>query len=264
MENVFVRSMRHRLNYLKTIISRMEKNLKSAPAGNLRCAKHRGKAEYYWREKSYNYGKYIKKEQFPVAAALAQKDYDSKILTAATQESELIETLLSLYPDQVVEAQYDTLSPMRQPLVKPILLSDQKYAEAWQSKQYVGKSFAEGDPDFRSAKKERMRSKSEIIIADTLMRRGVPYRYEYPVNLRGLGIVHPDFTILNLRLRKEVIWEHFGKMDDPDYCNSQILKLNKYMQNGFFLGDNLIVTLESARWPLNNQTIDMVIDKYCL
>jgi hypothetical protein len=38
--------------------------------------------------------------------------------------------------------------------------------------------------------------------------------YEYPLMLED-GWVFSDFKLLNLRLRKTVYQEHFGRMDDP-------------------------------------------------
>jgi len=71
-------------------------------------------------------------------------------------------------------------------------------------------------PELYTAKGERVRSKSEIIIADSLMRAGVPYRYEFPIILNGYGKIYPDFTVLNVGLRKELYWEHLGMMDDSE------------------------------------------------
>ena len=68
---------------------------------------------------------------------------------------------------------------------------------------------------FYTSKGERVRSKSEVIIADVLNREGVPYRYEYPIYIKGIGKIYPDFTVLNIGIRKEMIWDHFGMMDDP-------------------------------------------------
>jgi len=70
-------------------------------------------------------------------------------------------------------------------------------------------------------KKEKVRSKSEVIIADRLFINAIPYEYE-----RGLIVKipktaecpetemvwNPDFRVLNVRTGKEYIWEHFGRM----------------------------------------------------
>lgn len=50
---------------------------------------------------------------------------------------------------------------------------------------------------------ERVRSKSEVIIADILNQEGIPYRYECPLQLKGWGKVYPDFTVLSERERPE-------------------------------------------------------------
>ena len=61
-----------------------------------------------------------------------------------------------------------------------------------------------------------------------LDRYNVPYLYEFPIELAGIGIVHPDFRILNVRRRKEIIWEHFGMMDDRDYRDDKMIEIEKY------------------------------------
>lgn len=73
--------------------------------------------------------------------------------------------------------------------------------------EYRGKGFDESTSEFYTAKGEKVRSKSEVIIADVLSREGIPYRYEYPLYLKGIGKVHPDFTVLNVKQRKEIYWE---------------------------------------------------------
>lgn len=65
------------------------------------------------------------------------------------------------------------------------------------SKEYTGKQFREGEPVILTNRGERVRSKSEKIIADCFFRKGIPYKYECPLYLKGLGIIYPDFTILS-------------------------------------------------------------------
>ena len=43
---------------------------------------------------------------------------------------------------------------------------------------------------------ERVRSKSEKIIADKLFLQNIPYHYERPIYLKGFGMVYPDFCCL--------------------------------------------------------------------
>ena len=102
------------------------------------------------------------------------------------------------------------------------------------------------------------------MIADLLAREQIPYRYECPLYLEGLGTIYPDFTVLNTRLRKELYWEHFGMMDDPEYAEKAIKKLDGYEQNGIFQGENLIVTYETKQTPLNQKMIIRMIENYLI
>lgn len=69
-----------------------------------------------------------------------------------------------------------------------------------------------------------------MIIADLLNKEGIPYRYEYPIQLNGVGWIYPDFTVLNVRLRKEYYWEHLGMMDDYSYAEKALQKISSYEQ----------------------------------
>ena len=113
-------------------------------------------------------------------------------------------------------------------------------------------------------KDERVRSKSELIFADMLSKGGVPYRYEYPMYLRGMGKIYPDFTVLNVKKRKEMFWEHFGMMDDPTYVESAIKKIATYEQNGIFPGENLIMTFETRKNSINQRLVKGLIEHYLL
>ena len=80
--------------------------------------------------------------------------------------------------------------------------------------------------------------------------------------LKGYGWVNPDFRVLNIRLRKEFIHEHLGKMDDPEYAVKNIAKLNAYMRNGYFPGKNLIITFETQSAPFDARIMDDIIEQY--
>lgn len=60
-----------------------------------------------------------------------------------------------------------------------------------------------------------MRSKSEVIVADTLTRLGITYEYE--TELVGSGrSIRPDFTII--RRTRTWYWEHLGMLDHRSYA----------------------------------------------
>ncbi|MBR5316870.1 MAG: hypothetical protein IKU39_03150 [Lachnospiraceae bacterium] len=88
----------------------------------------------------------------------------------------------------------------------------------------------------------RVRSKSELNIANTLERLGVPSRYEQKMCVNGTT-VYPDFTIL-LPSGDILIWEHNGLMDNIDYMEKARSKTYDYEREGFRQHNNLIITYE--------------------
>ena len=153
---------------------------------------------------------------------------------------------------------------MRQSLIKPVEIPDLEYASRWQNIEYQGKPFGEDAPVHFTLKQERVRSKSEVLIANALARAGVPYKYEYPLRLKNQMLIYPDFTILRLRDRKQIYWEHLGLIDDTEYRTHAIRKVMSYEENGIFLGENLIISVESFHIPLNEVTIQRLIRHYIL
>ena len=136
-----------------------------------------------------------------------------------------------------------------------------KLVEEWERVTYQGNPFDEQDTsEFFSDKGERMRSKSEVLIANSLFHRGIPYKYEYPIILNNGKIRYPDFTILNMKRRKVFYWEHLGKMGDNDYVIRNVRKISEYGKSGIVLGDKLLLTMETESIPLSTKDIENVIN----
>ena len=95
-----------------------------------------------------------------------------------------------------------------------------------------------------------MRSKSEVLIGTLLETKDIPYKYEAQLWLES-KYIYPDFIIMRPSDCKIIIWEHFGMMNNPDYRHKNNHKLLKYLNNGYRIGDNLIITCD------NDGSIDM-------
>ena len=65
-----------------------------------------------------------------------------------------------------------------------------------------------------------------------------------------------------MRKREEIYWEHFGMMDDPNYVENAMQKLMLYQQNGIFPGEQLIITFETRKNPLNQKQILNLVEHY--
>ena len=113
-------------------------------------------------------------------------------------------------------------------------------------------------------KGERVRSKSEKILADYFYRNKIAYKYESPLHLKGYGIVYPDFTFLSRKTKQEIYWEHDGRMDDPGYAQNAVRKILAYEENGIYPGESLILTFETEKNVLNTRIIERLVHRYLL
>ena len=192
---------------------------------------------------------------------LLQKQYLSTVLKTNKKELSAIEKMSKLYPSTLAEDVYDQLSEGRKSHIKPINVYDDAYAQKWMEVPYKRKPFKKDMPEFYTTKGERVRSKSEIIIADRLRANGIPYRYECPLKV-GKKIIHPDFTILRMSDRKILYHEHCGKMGDQKYIEDMLTRAKDYSLEDIILGDRLFYTFESEATPLDVTMLDMLIKKH--
>lgn len=264
MDAAILSWLNKRSAYLKQLITIKESELKSAPDGTLRYTHNNQQVCYYCRSvPGKGNGTYIRKDNKALAAALAQKDYDIKVIKAARQELAQISELLGYAQIKTAEDIYEALSLPRRQLVTPISPSDEEYLAAWQAVTWQPKPFENTKNEYYTGKGERVRSKSEILIADSLARFGVPYRYEYPTNVGGT-VLYPDFTVLNIRKRKEYIWEHLGMLGQAKYAGEAVNRIERLEFNGYFPGENLILSMETEDTPLNTKLVAQLIKRYLL
>ena len=271
-EQKIIPVLKMRIFELSNLLAIKQKALKAAPEGNLRISKSNGAVQYYHKSTSEKSGgHYILAKNKKLAQQLAQKEYDKKVLEAANRELKLLNHTLRQYEQlqirsKIAEKIFSRFTKMRQKLIKPVRLADETFAAHWLGFSYEKKSFAEDSTKYTTARGDLVRSKSENIIADTLYRMSIPYRYEFPLELKtedGRRIkLHPDFCCLNLRARKEFYWEHFGMMDNTDYVEQTVGKLSLYAHNGFYIGKNLIITTETSKQPLSTKLVEKIIKEF--
>lgn len=259
--------MKAREVFLADLIDMKKKSLKETPPGSLQLSKCRNKPQYYqfFAENTENARKaYIPQDKKELIHSLAQKSYDEKVLQAAEKERRILQHALAYYRGKTIESIFEKLSKGRQEIVKPIEKSREVFVQEWNAFTYSGKGFAPDAAELYTDRGERVRSKSELIIANILFRNNIPYRYECPIQLNGFGTVYPDFTVLNADRRKEFLWEHLGMMDDPVYAEHALQKIQSYITAGIYPGENLILTAETRQKPLNIKIVQCLINKYCL
>ena len=248
-----------------TTIEGLRERISLAPKGTLRAAKRpRGYQYYQMIESRDTVGIYIKRENNKLAAQLAQKEYENKLLSILEKQLKSLNRFLNSFdPEEAINV-FESLNDSRKQLVTPVYLNDEDFVKQWLSQPYKKLGFRSDDPEYFTENNERVRSKSEIIIANTLKSHNIPYRYEFPVYEDGVVIAAPDFNCLNVRTRKEYYWEHLGMMGDEGYVNNNIKKIEKYTFAKGFDETRLILTFESDKHPLNTRIIEEKIRRYLL
>lgn len=266
--NYLLSEMQRRAEELLVVITEKRKSLAEAPAGRLRVAIHGKQRHCYHVTDSMNSnGVYIPKADLKLIRKLAQKDYDDSVLKKLERQLKLIDKFMDAFGECDIASTFNKLHVNRRPFITPVTLSDEDYATRWLAQSYKRKSFREGEPEFLTSRGERVRSKSEMIIADILAKHGVPYKYECPLRLEagegsGALTVYPDFTCLNLRTREQFLWEHLGRMDDPEYAKKTVRKLRTFRRNGFILGKNLLATTECDGLPLDRKDVESLVKSF--
>ena len=246
---------------LAKIIARAQANLRDAPKGTLYVSSSHGRPQYLYRpEGSAGKSEYLGKDRRELVGKLAQRDYDEQVLKAAQLEIEALDKLSRKQPElgvAKIRSMYRSLSEARQALVTPRALTDDEFVSRWQAETFEQLAFGDGTA-LETDRGEKVRSKSELIIANKLAAAGIPYRYECRLQL-GAKSIYPDFTILNARTRENVYWEHFGMMDDEKYVGDMMVKLETYARHGLVMGKQLVATFETSSKPLDTKMVDAYI-----
>jgi hypothetical protein len=243
----------------------LKTELEKAPSGIIHILKSGSRVQFYLRrDKSDRNGTYIRKSDTHTIRTFLRKSYLEKSLKLLNQEEKNLATLLKKtdhIADRIKEL-YSGLPAEAKQYITPIDLSDEDYAAQWLSESYEGKDIPDYVPFYETSRGERVRSKSELTIANMLADRGIPYKYECPLTLLGGVVIYPDFTLLDVKRRRDIYWEHRGMMDDRDYARQAVFKIKSLMKNEIILGDNLIITEETSANPLGTNEIEAIIDQF--
>ena len=115
----------------------------------------------------------------------------------------------------------------------------------------------------RTARGEFVRSKSEVIIANSLYHHDIPYKYEQPLILTNGKQLLPDFTINDMESGRIYYWEHCGMLDNPTYRERWEAKKELYLKNGIQEGIDLLVS-EDHNGAIDTKEIEHLINKYLI
>ena len=243
-KEIYLRGLKQLLvkekNRLEEIIKISKNRLKDVPEGSLRLSKTKNYVQYYHCTNENKLGKYISKDKEELVRRLIQKSYDEKVLRVAEKRLKQVNKLAKGYEEGEIEEIFYNEHPERQKFIQTVQPTWEEKLKKWKSKEYQSKGFKENIPIILTEKSERVRSKSEKIMADYFYRHGIEYKYECPLYIKGIGTIYPDFTFLSPMTGEEIYWEHNGMADSPEYARKMVRKIEAYENNGIFSGERLI------------------------
>ena len=246
------------------------------PAGNLISARQGDKLRYF-NARTVD-GRYLRKDitsHENEIKALARKGFlgrmiklmraDLRKLQQLTRDfqtfevNEIISSMASVYKTLPSDwlTQYAGYNDHQNISFAPVLTAggnDQasermKIHRAWAEAPYDSSRFREEEKNKVTYRGLRMRSKSEVMIAEMLYQYGVPFRYEQVLMLDGKTFA-PDFTFQDAMLELFYM-EYCGMMGDPEYVKRHMWKRDIYEQNGIVPWENIYYIYE------NNGDINM-------
>ena len=237
-------------------IKKLKRDIERYPKGTLVISASKGKPQWYVqrKEKDGKYSRtYIKRGNLMHAKKLARKAYDRAVMLDKQNELHCIERYLVNCSEVNYKRFLQKTSPYRELLVDV----------NWENEPYEKNLKYPEKLTHPTIRGEMVRSKSEASIADGLLAEGIAYRYENKLVLDGVEL-YPDFILKSRRNQKLIIWEHFGRIDDPKYVEKTSRKLKLYFNNGYIPGVNLIMTFEDKKHPFTMEAVVDVIERYLI
>ncbi len=250
--------LKSELKNLQKSKSDLQSKLASFPSGELHVWKN-GKG-YRWVKYEDNNGALIPKENFQEAVALAQKKYTACQIEDIEQKENALKKCIAILEKPSKSETFSVKEGFRE-LLDAANLDLVEYSKQWEMAPYKKSTYKSEFCKHETLKGDLVRSKAEALIADSLFRASIPYRYDQEMQF-GSTIICPDFVILSKG--QEILWEHMGLLTKEDYSRTNMSKISTYLAYGFFPGDNLLISSESEDRPLNACTVERVINCFLL
>lgn len=235
----------------KALIRSYEKKIAESPEGRLHCRRIHGKLTYY-RVRDDGSREKIKPEDKDLLIALRTKGYFQKAIKILKKNLKLEWNLVK---------GFQTFTFLAAEMLLPNAYCED-FLREWINDNYtVNNSYLE-HKIFETSFGLKVRSKSEVLIAELLHALGIPFHYDEEVTFRdSAGNWHTfsvDFIIMTPSGEK-IYWEHMGLFHQESYRIKNFTKMRVLYDNEIMLMNNFIITMESKRHPLNAPTVDRII-----
>ena len=241
-------------------IENVRKILKGLPSGRL--VADTSKAATYYRHAFVENGKRVRKgvsKQPELMQQLIRQRFLNAQLDQLLKEQSAIDCVLKHLNDFDFNAELSKIAQEFPLLSKKFILDSivDKDGEAWANADYEHFNYKLEERKQITSRGLRVRSKSEVLIAEKIYNYNLAMRYEEVMHFGDIDIA-PDFTIRR-EDGKIFIWEHEGLTNSKSYIEWQAKKSQLYASRGFYPWDNLIITYDNAAGIIDLREIDFII-----
>ncbi len=260
----YKKELMEQVRMLDVLIKKAEKRLKANSdfAEVIVYGHKKGNGHQYYVKKQDGTKEYIRKSEIETARKSIQHEYDKRVLNNMIVQRKRLLTFINGYDLSTVENTYSDLSVSRKIMVDPIVETEVTYTKNWLENHTGEMNPFPEETLYLTEKGEKVRSKSEKILADLFYKMKIPYCYEARLELKNLKTIYPDFTLLRKIDRKTVYWEHFGLADDGEYASKALKRCALYEADGYVLGKDFLFSVESRSIPLNIKNIEKKIKEF--
>lgn len=203
----------------------LEKNIDLLPKGNIVMHRRsKGEAAYlHFYKDGKTASRRLTEEEAPlIITQTRQRQYYAK-------ELQLIKSFLKSSAKQIQQAYSLQLKRSRSKMLPmPVMQSENPYHQ--ENKIHI------------SARKEKMRSRAEILVSDALIAAGLNYQYEKKLVINGKHY-YPDFTVTCPLFPYDIYIEYCG-LTSAQYVQRQHQKILEYERARIVQGINLLIIWE--------------------
>ena len=259
---MIIKELNNEAKKLENLEFQARRCLDIMPKKQLYCFERKSGFQYYDGKK------YLGKKEAEHAKNMAMRDCYEKMYPAIKEALKGIKALLEFFENKTLDNIYEKMNEGKKILIGNDVDTPESRIRRFKEEKYDPGNFNEDDKsEYYTEKGERVRSKAEVIIANALYMRGIPYHYEQPMYLQAGSrkvLFRPDFQTVNISTGRRWILEHFGMMDSENYYKGAVQKIRVYENNGIMLGRNLILLYETSENPLSMRSVKKYIEEYLI
>jgi len=232
--------------YYERLLADFEKEYLLLPSGDLQREKHKNHYHYFLRSEDKK-RRYLSKKEKALIGQMLRKRFLKKTLPQLRRNLRALCCAMRAC-EKIVEPVFEAYDESERIFnAAKVEISGagrfSKEEKAWLALPSKKNDYYQENLVHLTANGEKVRSKSEALVAGLLYSYHIPYKYEEELLLED-SVYYPDFTIRRPRDGKIFYWEHFGMVEDPEYARRMDRKILEYRQKGITSWDNLIASYD--------------------